>query len=280
MKAVIPSWVHALVASVSMSAMTVAMQGHAQAQTAPNWAGFYTGIYGGIARGRSDFKTNAPCGPDNVIGYFCEVGNPGSFAAGAEISGAGSGASTSTRFTGGVQAGYNWQFGKIVAGIETDFGAFDLQTSRTMRSPFTNNGSNVGPGTTYNISTNAAADWLYTLRGRLGTTVSNTLLYATGGLAVSRLSVSNFYFDDNGTPNTAFGGAGSSRNNLGFALGAGIECAFTKNWTAKFEYLHVDLGSVTANAVLRGPPAAYAQGLNTKVDVTADVVRLGINYKY
>ncbi|MGD0533455.1 MAG: porin family protein, partial [Methyloceanibacter sp.] len=62
--------------------------------------------------------------------------------------------------------------------------------------------------------------------------------------------------------------------------GAGIEFAFTDNWTAKVEYLYVDLGTVSC-PVGTSCPQANAAGVSTaSVSLTESLVRAGVNYKF
>jgi len=68
------------------------------------------------------------------------------------------------------------------------------------------------------------------------------------------------------------GFAGVNDTNVGWSAGAGIEAALAGNWTAKLEYLHVDLGHT--NCVVG------ACALSTRVGFHADEVRAGVNYRF
>ena len=63
----------------------------------------------------------------------------------------------------------------------------------------------------------------------------------------------------------AFGSARSTK--AGYALGGGIEAALSGPWTAKVEYLYVDLGS--------GPTVG---GVNS--DFHNNIIRAGLNYRF
>jgi outer membrane immunogenic protein len=71
------------------------------------------------------------------------------------------------------------------------------------------------------------------VRARLGVTVNDALVYATGGFAYGRTS--------GGIENSVQQGSG---NVTGYAVGAGINYAFTQNWIATGEFMHVDLGDI------------------------------------
>lgn len=63
--------------------------------------------------------------------------------------------------------------------------------------------------------------------------------------------------------------------------GAGVEWAFAENWTAKVEYLYVDLGNANATC-----STAFCTGNNggapvpVNVSLTENLVRAGVNYKF
>ena len=59
----------------------------------------------------------------------------------------------------------------------------------------------------------------------------------------------------------------------GWTVGGGVEYAFLPNWTAKIEYLYVNLGNVDCGL-------ACANIVPTKVDFATNVVRAGLNYKF
>ena len=104
-------------------------------------------------------------------------------------------------------------------------------------------------------------NWLATVRGRLGYTVTDRVMpYVTGGLAV-------------GDVNAKVGGLlGASDTKAGWTVGGGVEAALAGNWTAKLEYLYVDLGSVGCTVATCGAPA--------NVDLRANVVRAGVNLRF
>ena len=114
-------------------------------------------------------------------------------------------------FVGGVQAGYNFQAGSFVYGVEAD-----LQYSG-MKQEASGVAARIG--------------WYGTARARVGfTPIDRVLLYATGGLAYGRMEVSD-----------ATSMVSSTRT--GWTAGAGAEIALDRHWSLKTEYLHTDLGS-------------------------------------
>jgi outer membrane immunogenic protein len=269
-------------ASVSALAISAAIPAHAQVYS---WSGFYIGGNAGGFWGQSDVTTSAPCiapsfFPPSGPAYFCTV-NSG-LANGLAIGAAGSGSLSDSGFTGGGQAGFNWQNGNGVIGLETDFGAFHFRGSQSVSAVYPTPVTPIQPGRIFTIGTDVEANWLFTLRGRVGWAVQpNLLVYGTGGLAVTNLQVAVSFSDNNGIPG-ASGAGSSSSTKLGWAVGGGFEYAFDRNWTAKIEYLFVDFGSVTTSALVfhRGPGAGYSQAISTSADLAASIVRGGINYKF
>lgn len=171
---------------------------------------------------------------------------------------------------GGGQIGYNWQNGIWVLGIEADIQGASEQASTTL----TGIGSVSIPGVglftdTGTLSFAEKLKWLSTVRGRLGVTVTpNWLLYGTGGLAYGGLD----------TDTTLTDGALSATNNFtdtraGWTAGAGIEGWLGRDWTAKLEYLYVDLGSFTDTFTGVGPFTP----VTLTTHVTDNIVRVGLS---
>jgi outer membrane immunogenic protein len=137
-------------------------------------------------------------------------------------------------FTGGIQGGYNWQIGQFVYGFEAD-----LQASAA-DDTFAN-------WKFYN-------PWFGTLRGRAGYAMNNVLLYATLGMAYGGGKITQ-------------GALSDSNTHIGWTVGAGIEVGLAPNWSAKAEYLFVDLSD--QRYVLFG---------NTGFE--ANILRFGVNYRF
>ncbi len=266
-------------ASVSALAISVGARAHAQAF---NWTGFYLGANAGGLWGHSDVTSSAPCtaallgGPN--AGYFCTMTT--GLANGAAVGAAGTGSLSGSGFTGGVQAGYNWQTGNAVLGLETDFDAFHFRGSQSVSANYPVF-AHVFPTDTFTVGTSVETNWLYTARARIGWLVNpNILAYATGGLAVTRLEVANSFSDDH-HPSPASGAGSNSATKPGWALGGGLEWAFDKNWSVKVEYLYVDFGSVTVTSkIFSAQPPGYSQAISTSADLTASIARVGVNYKF
>jgi outer membrane immunogenic protein len=147
----------------------------------------------------------------------------------------------------GGTLGYNWQNGPMVYGVETDLQWSDIHGDTNATCP---------------LGCKTKNSWFGTARGRLGYAVDRWMPYVTGGLAYGELKLS--------TP----GFAGDSTTNVGWTVGAGAEVALGGNWTAKGEYLYVDLGDLDCSAANCGGAGT------TKADFKTSVVRAGLNYRF
>ena len=177
------------------------------------------------------------------------------------VTGASSDYFSTTGFVFGGTLGANYQAGSLVFGVEADgdwanssgFGTFTT-TSTT--------GLCAGGCLTKNT-------WLATVRGRAGYAFDRFLLYGTGGAAFGNVQA-NFSNDPV-----------SSSTETGWTAGAGVEVAVAPHWTAKAEYLFVDLsnGSCTTDCAIQnpnGPPLIP----NAAVKFNESIVRAGLNYKF
>ncbi|MGA9201977.1 MAG: outer membrane beta-barrel protein, partial [Pseudolabrys sp.] len=102
--------------------------------------------------------------------------------------------------------------------------------------------------------------WVGTTRARVGYAFNRWLPYVTGGVAYGNIQA----VQPTGT---------STSTNVGWTAGAGVEVGINRNWSAKVEYLHIDLGTATFMGA--------ASGTSTlAVPVTNELVRAGVNYHW
>jgi outer membrane immunogenic protein len=188
---------------------------------------------------------------------------------------------------GGGQIGYNWQMQRMVVGLEADIQGTDENGSRSFNCPTTcSPGTFLGiqlpngtllftPGPAVPATMSQKIDWFGTVRARAGALVDRkVLVYATGGLAYGEVKASEAI----GVVPAAFS---SANTNIGWTVGVGVEGALGSNWTAKLEYLYVDLGKVSGNYLTSF--AAFGGGfLNGSYSsrITDNVLRVGVNYKF
>ncbi len=216
-----------------------------------NWTGFYAGVNAGAAKNNSGYNID----PSELLA---------------------SGSFDNPAFTVGGQAGYNYQAGNLVYGLETDINYNSTDDSGTGIL-----GAFVAPpggpvGTSYiHYTVNQQIDYFGTLRGRLGfTPADRLLLYVTGGLAYGHVSSSTSF----STPGFSISGS-SSAMQVGWALGTGGEYALTNNWSVKLEYLYIDLGSMSYPIVGAFSVPSHTT-LTTTINTAQNVIRVGLNYKF
>jgi outer membrane immunogenic protein len=178
--------------------------------------------------------------------------------------------SESGEIIGGIQVGYNWNIGNnIIAGLEADFQISNLEG-------FSNFQYDGYPDTNINIYDKL--HWFGTIRGRLGYAFSpKILVYGTGGLAYGRVDTDLEHRGDYSPwPGMPFSGKyETSETHVGWAVGAGTEYSFHKNWSLRAEYLYIDLGEANVYDY-----QDEDMGLTIDKDVNLHTLRLGLNYRF
>lgn len=262
----------AMAADLAPSTYTKAVPFVAPAWT---WSGFYAGINGGYSWGRS--RTD--------VGYVVPgTTTPIAAPAGSILSGA-------FDINGGVaggQVGYNWQSANWVGGLEGDFqwsgekGRNSYLCAATVAGGPCFPGLNVAlpAGITGTVLTvDQKLEWLGTFRGRFGVLATpQVLLYATGGLAVGSVKTTGT-LSGLTIAGAVTGSVGSTSDvRAGWTVGAGVEGKITQNWSAKLEYLYVDLGRFDSGPFSLAPGSAIATNVSSRF--TDHIVRAGINYQF
>jgi opacity protein-like surface antigen len=160
----------------------------------------------------------------------------------------------------GGQVGYNLQHGRVVYGIEADYG-------------FSNARGGVSCPNQFIFTCEGEMQRLASIAGRLGITWGRALFYAKGGVAFGEVTAS---IHDNPVLVPPVG-LSDTKWMTGWIAGGGMEFALTDRWSAKAEYQHYDLGKKTFTTfdgtLFPGPLTGQAD-----VDVQGDSVRIGINY--
>jgi outer membrane immunogenic protein len=217
------------------------------------WTGFYVGVQAGYAWGENDTVLFDRFGPvpfgfggvnNNVLGYDMDG------------------------FVGGVHAGFNYQVGSLVFGVEGDIEGTGIEGNRTISQTFF-------PGVTITAASKTEIDWQGSLRARVGFAWDRALIYATGGLAIADLS------DTYTTSASGFGVTlrfteKFTDTRWGWTLGAGVEYAFTPNLTGRLEYRYTQFNEY--DNVTNG--TAFGPGILAQQDPEFHTVRAGISYKF
>jgi opacity protein-like surface antigen len=199
-----------------------------------DWAGFYLGIHGGYGWGKTTF--------DSPFDFL--DGNPkgGLF---------------------GGHAGYNWQYGSVVTGLEVDFDGASIKATDTLASGFVCLAACVPAS----LSRTIKFDELATARARLGYVVlPNLLAYGTAGAAWGHSTLTGTL-----TIGNQSGSVDANSNDFGWVAGAGLEYKLWGNLIARGEYLHYDFAKTAYSFPLIFSPNAAS---------TIDVARGGLSYKF
>ncbi|SFU99941.1 outer membrane protein [Bradyrhizobium arachidis] len=213
-----------------------------------SWTGCYVGVEGGWSWGRDRAISN---GTNNGL----DNGTAGALKTSGDVNGG---------LLGGT-IGCNYQRDRWVFGIEGD-GSWSGKTGSS---------NLVSPPFVPTFREDVSQSWIATIRGRVGFTVTPTvLLYGTAGGAFADLRIHEF--DPTAAAGSPAGiGATETQTFAGWTAGAGVEWAFAPSWSAKVEYLYMDLGS-------KGFFQATATGCCTfqSTHLTDNIVRAGINYRF
>lgn len=206
-----------------------------------DWTGLYVGVHGGGSWGTTNWKS-----ADGPL----EAASTSTFA----------GTGTMDGMIGGGQIGYNYQFGRIVAGVETDFSFGNLDG-------FAKCATSEAPADSFTC--HSSIDMLGTATGRLGVTWDNLLIYTRAGLAWAREKHDAYR---QGVNNVYEG----STTRLGYAFGLGLEYAFSPAWSGRVEYRYLDFGTDT---IALTDNAGGSGVSNVAIAQRSHIAMLGLNYK-
>ena len=213
---------------------------------APLWTGFYVGGHAGYGFGNQKWFDNFPV-PDGLLD------------ADANLRG----------WLGGLQAGANLQFGRLVVGLEADF-SWSRVRSEFSCFPF---GDQVCTG---------ESEWFGTVTGRTGVVFGPSLFYVKGGAAWTREKITDLATCSGSQPCFAAGIPARPgveftgyQNRFGWTAGFGVEYLLANNWSLKAEYNYMDFGrrSITLNAL-------DGDFFTEEVDHRVSLVKVGFNYLF
>jgi len=210
-----------------------------------NWSGLYLGAHGGYSWADIDHPEAAPH----------PAGPPRPSLEGGLVGG---------------QIGYNFQFDRLVLGVEGDYSFSGMEETLRDGNAITQS---------YDI------DGLASVRGRLGLAIGHWLPYLTGGYAWGQSKFNQTCPDPNAVPfghcNVANGFAPynitKSETVEGWVYGGGIEAAIAPNWSLRGEWLRYDMDAQAFN--LGKTPSGKDLGSKT-LEHDIDVLRLGVNFHF
>jgi outer membrane immunogenic protein len=255
-----------------------------------SWTGCHVGINAGAGFQDQSSSTLVPAtGATGAPNTLLTIPFDGSLGWGSNLN-----SSNNPTFTGGGQVGCDYQFGSgggwgnwlggnWVVGLEADFQAFGDPGNRT--TGFISTASGTGFVTNqYGTHT----PWFGTVRARLGTTFwsPSLLAYVTGGFAYGREDVTDL-MTTQATPTGAIVEQfpfSTSKTQVGWTAGGGLEYMFATNWQVRVEYLFVSLkGNDTQvlNTTILGAAALATDAMqfNPGRD-KLNIIRAGLDYKF
>jgi len=208
------------------------------------WTGFYAGVQAGYAWGEDETRLFFGGVPFDVVPLIGAAGTD------YDVEG----------FVGGAHAGFNYQFGSIVVGVEGDIEAAGIDGDRTWTSAAL-------PGASASAETEI--NFQGSLRARLGFAFDRALVYGTAGLAFANIENTYTAFDGVTTLTESF-----DDTEWGWTVGAGVEYAFTNNLTARVEYRYTQFDNYRNNSTL------IAVGGAAEQEPEFHTVRVGVSYKF
>jgi outer membrane immunogenic protein len=223
------------------------------------WTGLYFGVNAGYGWAKGSTTTR-------FVGDLAGGTTTPSGRGPTELSGTSVfGSSSPSGAIAGGQIGFNWQRGMLVFGAEAD-GQWSGQQDAASIACTTPNC--VGTST-------AKIKSLATGRARVGVAFDWLLPYVTAGAALVNV-------EDNLTL-TAAGVTGAfpalSTTSLGWTVGAGVDVALSSNWSARFEYLHIEANGLKPTAV--EIPGILGAGFASESASYRDhIVRFALNYRF
>lgn len=220
--------------------------------TTAKWSGAYIGIHGGYSWADIDYPGQPPYVPTPVPPGV-DSGPPRPSLEGGLVGG---------------QIGYNFQFSKLVLGVEADWSFADLDATEA--------DGNF-------IRQNYEIDSFGSVRGRIGFALGHLLPYATGGWAWADTRFNQTC--NPGAPSTTHCGSTKAGTYSktddqvvdGFVYGGGVEAALSESWSLRAEYLRYDFDKQSYN--LGTAPNGYALGTKT-LEHDVDVVRAAVSYRF
>jgi outer membrane immunogenic protein len=216
---------------------------------AATWTGLYVGAQVGYGFGSDQTLVNVSGFPFSFVGPDHDLSGP----------------------VGGIHAGFNFQNGPIVYGLEGDLELANADGTISLAG----SGGFAGLG----LTSRTSIDWQGSLRGRLGFAMfERAMIYGTAGLAFA--NIENAY-SATLPPGNVFGApagitaAKFDETHWGWTVGAGVEYALMSNWTARVEYRYTNFSEYKNNSTL-----LTAAGSTSRQDPDLHTFRIGGSYRF
>ena len=264
--------VSALVIAAPLSAASAADMALKAPPPAPawyDWTGFYAGVNGGYSWGKSSTNVSGTTSAPSTLAFPLSQSMDGGL--------------------GGGQIGYNWQFNhNWLFGLEADIqGTGQKGTAQAPTFLFTGGPAILAvPAVTATGSLEQKLPWFGTVRARLGVEpTDHWLLYVTGGLAYGEVksiatATTSVAFAGGPVLASAASTGTASDTHAGWTIGAGSEWVISGRWTAKLEYLYMDLGTISDTFGFTGLAVGGFATATASSHITDNIFRAGVNYRF
>ena len=210
------------------------------------WTSCYAGVQAGGGWGKKELTDS--------VGIFSDPAVAGYSSASVDVTG----------YMLGGQFGCDYQFAPTwVVGIEGVATGGNISRTTNFTVP-----SVADPSLTDTASFRSTTDFLASITGRIGYAFDRWLVYGKGGVAL----VGDRYHSDDVAGSFFFD---ATENRIGWTAGAGVEWAFTPEWSVKLEYDYYGFGTKSLSFT-----DTTISGVIAPVDIhqTVQVVLLGVNF--
>nr|WP_298684247.1 outer membrane beta-barrel protein [uncultured Dongia sp.] len=191
-----------------------------------------------------------------------------------QVQDAGKGSPTDWDWSASLQAGYSHQIGNLVLGIGATGDLLSWDETRRSSQTWIS-----VPTSKFRMTQRVQADWMATLRPRIGWAQDNWLVYFMAGPALSRIKVETDFSDNLGTG--ADGHSSDSETQFGYVVGLGSEYAIGKNWSVAAQYSFTDFGNVNTRTRVINPDSPANPGdIDSSVDLSSHMAMIGLTYRF
>lgn len=235
--------------------------GAALAQSAPtvDWSGFYIGGLVGATNSQTQAKT--------TVGYEKYLNATDA----AQMARAGDSDLAQWQPSAGLVGGYGKQFGHVLLGLEASANSIYLNDERTVSEIYVSD-----PTSRFILRQSVRADWMATLRPRLGWAEDNWLGYVTGGLSVTQLKLDTLFVDNAWS---GYSKSSDTKIRTGWSLGFGSEYALSGGWALRGEYLYTNFGALKSMAETTSTNNSGGS-LAHKAELDTHAVMVGLTYRF
>lgn len=171
----------------------------------------------------------------------------------------------------GLVGGYGKQFGNVLIGLEASANTIFLDEENVVNEEVQTN-----PGTRMIIKQSVKADWMATLRPRLGWAEDNWLGYLTAGLSVTKLKLDTLYTDNAWS---GFSKGSETKIRTGWSLGLGGELALSEQWSLRGEYLYTNFGTLKSSSDVTSTNNSGGS-LAHRAELDTHAVMVGLTYHF